>query len=70
MNDIFKIAKKMRKDNQDITGEKCIKDDSDKLSMDDQAKKVAWKQHYSPGTLKIYMLTQSKDLPYISQSKW
>ena len=46
MNDIFKIAKQMRKDNQDIIGDKCVKDDSGNLSTDIEAKKAAWKQHY------------------------
>ena len=46
MNDIFKIAKQLRKDNQDVVGDKCVKDDSGNLSIDNEAKKVAWKQHY------------------------
>ena len=28
MGDIFKIAKQLRKDNQDVVGDKCVKDDS------------------------------------------
>ena len=46
MDDIFKIAKQLRKDNQDVVGDKCVKDDSGNLSFDNEAKKVAWKQHY------------------------
>ena len=46
MREIYKMAKQMRQDNQDVTGEKCVKDDSGNLSIDDQAKKRAWKQHY------------------------
>ena len=46
MKEIFKMAKQMKRDNQDVTGEKCIKDDSGNLSIDDAAKKRAWKQHY------------------------
>ena len=46
MVDIFKIAKQLRKDNQDVVGDKCVKDDSGNLSFDNEAKKVAWKQHY------------------------
>ena len=30
----------------DVTGEKCIRDDRGVMSLDDEAKKVAWKQHY------------------------
>ena len=33
-------------DNQDVVGDKCVKDDSGNLSFDNEAKKVAWKQHY------------------------
>ena len=44
MDDIFKIAKQLRKDNQDVVGDKCAKDDSGNLSFDNEAKKVAWKQ--------------------------
>ena len=39
MDDIFKIAKQLRKDNQDVVGDKCVKDDLRNLSF-------AWKQHY------------------------
>ena len=46
MDDIFKIAKQLRKDNQDVVGDKCVKDDTSNLSFDNEAKKVAWKQHY------------------------
>ena len=42
MDDIFKIAKQLRKDNQDVVDDKCVKDDSGNLSFDNEAKKVAW----------------------------
>ena len=29
-----------------MVGDKCVKDDTGNLSLDDNAKKVAWKQHY------------------------
>ena len=45
-NSMFCLARQMRQDNQDIIGDKCVKDDSGKLSTTDEAKKVAWKQHY------------------------
>ena len=32
MDNIFKIAKQLRKDNQDVVGDKCVKDDSGNLS--------------------------------------
>ena len=49
MDDIFKIAKQLRKGNQDVVGDKCVKDDSGNLSLDNEAKKVAWKQHTMSG---------------------
>ena len=36
---LFRIAKQIRKQNQDVVGEKCVKDDDNNL-------KNAWKQHY------------------------
>ena len=29
-----------------MDGDKCVKDDSGNLSIDNEAKKVAWRQHY------------------------
>ena len=45
MNDIFKLSKQLRSDNQDVVDDKCIKNDSGNLSTDNKATKVAWKQH-------------------------
>lgn len=45
--DIFKIAKQMRKDNQDVLGDKCVRNDTGNLATSDVAKCVAWKEHYS-----------------------
>ena len=45
-NSVFRLARQMRQVNQDIIGDKCVKDDSGNLSTTDEAKKVAWKQHY------------------------
>ena len=46
MDDIFKMAKQLRKGNQDVVGDKCVKDVSGNLSFDNETKIVAWKQHY------------------------
>ena len=43
---LFHIAKQIRKQNQDIVREKCVKHDDNKLAYFDTAKKNAWKQHY------------------------
>ena len=43
---VFRIAKQVRKENKDIVGEKCIRDDSEKLVYSDDEKIKDWKQHY------------------------
>ena len=45
-NRIFKEARRMKNENQDIVGEKCIKDDDGNLAFDDKSKLAAWKCHY------------------------
>ena len=45
-NQIFKEARRMKNENQDIVGEKCTKDDDDNLAFDDKSKLAAWKCHY------------------------
>ena len=44
---IFKIAKQMKRGNQDVVGEKCVVDDNENLCFDTTAKSKAWKEHYS-----------------------
>ena len=36
----------MKNENQDIVGEKYIKDDDSNLAFDDKSKLAAWKYHY------------------------
>ena len=36
----------MRCDNQDVMGEKPVKNDAGQLSLDEEAKKEAWREHY------------------------
>ena len=36
----------MRRDNQDVMGEKPVKNDAGQLSLDEESKKEAWKEHY------------------------
>ena len=43
---VFRIAKQMMRENQDVMGEKCVKNDEGKLALTPEAKKAAWKQHY------------------------
>ena len=36
----------MRRDNQDVMGEKPVKNDAGQLSLNEESKKEAWKEHY------------------------
>ena len=36
----------MHRDNQDVMGEKPVKNDAGQLSLDEEAKKEAWREHY------------------------
>ena len=36
----------MRHDNQDVMGEKPVNNDAGQLTLDEEAKKAAWKEHY------------------------
>ena len=44
--DVYQLAKQMRHDNQDVMGEKPVKNDAGQLSLDEESKKEAWKEHY------------------------
>ena len=44
--DVFKIAKRIVKTNQDITGEQCIRNDNGVLAVSDENKKIAWKSYH------------------------
>ena len=43
---MFKIAKQMKKTNQDVVGEKCIRNDEGNLASTEEEKKLSWKSHY------------------------
>ena len=43
---VFKTARKMKGENQDIVGDKCVKDDDGNIAYDDDSKLKAWRQHY------------------------
>ena len=36
----------MKSENQDIVGDRCIKDDGGNLASDDKSELAAWKSHY------------------------
>ena len=43
---IFRVSKQMRAENQDVIGEKCIRGVDGNLTLDDASKNLTWKQHY------------------------
>ena len=43
---IFRLAKQIRHNNQDVVGEKPVLNDAGTLSLDDSAKKAAWREYY------------------------
>ena len=46
-NEIFHIAKQIDKTNQDVVGEKCMKNDAGELSLSDDQKMKSWDEYYS-----------------------
>ena len=41
--DVYRLAKEMCCDNQDVMGEKPVKNDAGQLLLDEESKKEAWK---------------------------
>ena len=46
LNRIFKTARAIKDTNKDVTGEKCVRNDKRNLTISDEAKLRAWKEHY------------------------
>ena len=44
--DVYQLAKQMRRDNQDVMGQRPVKNDAGQLLLDEEAKKEAWREHY------------------------
>ena len=51
----------MHRDNQDVMGEKPIKNNAGQLSLDEESKKEAWKEHYER-LLKVEIPWNPEDL--------
>ena len=45
-SNIYRVAQQMNRENQDIVGENCVKNDAGQLSLTDEDKMKAWVQHY------------------------
>ena len=46
-NFIFQLTHKMKDDNKDIIGEKCVKDQEGNMAFNNNSKTKAWQKHYS-----------------------
>ena len=46
-NDIYRLARQMDRTNQDIVGEKCVRNDAGELTLTDADKMKGWVEHYS-----------------------
>ena len=44
--DIFRIAKQMKRENQDILGDNCARNEEGNLAISDDDNKLAWVEHY------------------------
>jgi hypothetical protein len=45
-SDIYRLANQMRRENQDVSGEKPVRNDAGELALGIDDKKAAWKEHY------------------------
>ena len=59
---ILHIAKQMKKENQDVVGECCIRDDRGNLALSTEDKARAWKDHYEH-VLNVEFSWSFDDLP-------
>ena len=62
---IFKLAKQMDKTNQDVVGEKCVRNDAGELSLSDEEKMMAWVEHYTR-LLNVEFEWESDQLPEVA----
>ena len=60
--DVYRIAKQMRRDNQDVTGEMPVRNNQGELSLDESAKMKAWVEHYN-GLLNVEFPWDENSLP-------
>ena len=44
--EIYRLAKQMRRENQDVIGDKPVKNNNGQMSLDVDSKKEAWREHY------------------------
>ena len=59
---IFKLTKRIKRENQDTAGDKCVKNDEGCLTYNVSAKLKAWKSHYGR-LLSVEFVWDSDSLP-------
>ena len=60
---IYRVAKQLSHKNQDVVGEKCVFDDNGSMAFNEDAKKIAWQQHYNH--LRNIEFPWSETLPHV-----
>ena len=62
---VFRIAKQIDRANQDVVGEKCVRNDAGVLALTDEDKMKAWVEHYSR-LLNVEFEWPSNELPEVA----
>ena len=44
--EIYRLAKQMRRESQDVIGDKPVRNNNDQMSLDVDSKNEAWREHY------------------------
>ena len=44
--EVFRLSNQMRGENQDIVRDKPIRNDAGEMCLDEESKRMAWKEHY------------------------
>merc|ERR1711942_151675 len=62
---IFRLCKQLDHENQDVVGEKCVRNDAGELSLSDEEKMKAWVEHYAR-LLNVELEWPSDSLPEVA----
>lgn len=46
-NEVFRLAKQIRRENKDITCEQCVRNDEGRIVVGSDDIREAWKEHYN-----------------------
>ena len=65
---MFRIARQCVSRNQDVVGEKCVRNDSGALTLTDAEKKEAWRCHYER-LLNVENVWEKEALPQVDPTE-